>query len=89
MANSNLVQLIKQIAFEAVEAAKPCDYTIGTVINTSPLKIKVSQTMELEEYFLDLTKNVTEENALKKGDKVLMLRKAGGQKYAVIDRVVS
>ena len=121
MSDSNIIQLIKRAAVEAVEAAKPCDYRIGTVISASPLKIKVSQTLELEEDFLDLSRNVTDfktkitmdaqevyhtehiypsttwidaqeitvHNALKKGDKVLMLRKAGGQKYAVIDRVVS
>lgn len=89
MSDSSLIQLIKRAAVEAVEAAKPCDYRIGTVIDTSPLKIKLSQTIELEEDFLDLTQNVAKENALKKGEKVLMLRKAGGQRYAVIDRVVS
>ena len=101
MANSNLVQLIKQIALEAVEAAKPSDYRIGTVTSINPLKIKVSQSIELEEDFLHLTRNVTDfqityneqkitvHNALKKGEKVLMLRKAGGQEYTVIDRVVS
>lgn len=121
MGDSSLIQLIKRAAVEAVEADKPCDYRIGTVISASPLKIKVSQTLEIEENFLDLSRNVTDfkikismnaqnvyhtthsnpsttwideqeitvHNALKKGDKVLMLRKAGGQKYAVIDRVVS
>ena len=121
MSDSNIIQLIKRAAVEAVEAKKPCTYTIGTVTSVSPLKIKVSQTLELEEDFLDLSRNVTDfktkitmdaqevyhtehiypsttwidaqeitvHNALKKGDKVLMLRKAGGQKYAVIDRVVS
>ena len=106
VSDSNIIQLIKRAAVEAVEAAKPCDYRIGTVISASPLKIKVSQTMEIEESFLHLSRNVTDfqteitidtgtkqtctvHNALKKGDKVLMLRKAGGQRYAVIDRVVS
>lgn len=121
MASSNLVQLIKRIALEAVEAEKPCDYRIGTVTSVSPLKIKVSQTLELEEDFLHLARNVTDfktkismnaqsvyhtthtypsttwideqeitvHNALKKGEKVLMIRKAGGQEYIVIDRVVS
>lgn len=121
MGDSSLLQLIKRAAVEAVEAAKPCDYRIGTVISDSPLKIKVSQTMEIEESFLHLSRNVTDfkvkismnaqsvyhtthtnpsdtwideqeitvHNALKKGEKVLMLRKAGGQEYTVIDRVVS
>lgn len=32
---------------------------------------------------------VTIHNALKKGEKVLLLRKSGGQEYAVVDRVVA
>lgn len=32
---------------------------------------------------------ITVHNALKKGEKVLMIRKSGGQDYIVIDRVVS
>lgn len=101
MANSNIVQLIKQIAVEAVKAAKPCDYRTGVVTHTNPLEIKISQTLTLDEDFLDLSRNVTNfetkingqittvENELKVGEKVLMIRKSGGQKYAVIDRVVS
>lgn len=121
MANTNLVQLIQQIATEAVKTSKPCDYMVGTVVSTSPLQIKVSQTLTLEEEFLHLTRNVTDfeteftvdcisvyhtthtvptdtwadrqkitiHNALKTGDKVLLIRKSGGQDFIVIDRVVT
>ena len=101
MANSNIVQLVKQIALEAVEASKPCDYRTGVVTGINPLEIKISQTLTLDESFLDLARNVTDfeilvngqmttiENALKVGEKVLMIRKSGGQRYTVIDRVVS
>ena len=132
MANSSLIQLIKQMAVEAVRASKPCDYIVGSVTETDPLKIKVSNTLILEEEFLDLTRNgtdyetvvsitkeydwktqdksggsgysafethshdiVTEKkkikihNALKADDKVLMLRKSGGQEFIVIDRMVT
>lgn len=121
MASSNFVQLIKRIAADAMEASKPCDYMVGTVTNEDPLRIRVSQNIELEEEFLHLSRNVTDfglrvtmeeqdvyhvthsvpsltwidkqevtiHNALKEGEKVLMLRKAGGQDYIVIDRVVS
>lgn len=34
-------------------------------------------------------KKIKIHNALKKGDKVLMIQKAGGQDYIIIDRVVS
>lgn len=105
MASSNLVQLIKHIAMDAVAAAKPCDYRIGTVMNVEPLKIKVSNSFILEEDFVQLSRNVTNyktnividgitrncqiENKLKKDERVVMIRKAGGQEYVILDRVVS
>lgn len=60
MANSNLVQLIQQIAMDAVKTSKPCDYMVGMVVSEKPLKIKVSQALTLEEEFLHLTRNVTD-----------------------------
>lgn len=132
MANTSLIQLIKQMAVEAVRASKPCDYIVGSVIGIEPLKIKVSNTLILEEEFLELTRNVTDyesevsitkeydwktrdksggsgyaafenhnhdivtekkkikiHNALKPDDKVLMLRKSGGQEFIIIDRMVT
>jgi len=85
--SSNLVQLIKRIALEAVEAAKPCDYRIGTVVSTDPLKIKVSQNVELEDEFLHFVQGVPQDTLLT-GDRVFMIRKAGGQEYTIIDKVV-
>lgn len=123
MADSNLVQLIKKIAMDAVNASKQCDYRVGIVTSTDPLKIKLSNSLTLEEDFLHLTQNVTDyitdvsittdyswetqeqethkhgiviekkeitiHNALQEGEQVLMMRKAGGQEYVVIDRMVS
>ena len=105
MASANLVQLIKQIAVDAVNAGKPCDYRTGIVTQENPLHIKISKSLVLEEDFLHLARNVTDyeveiildgtvkkckiKNGLRKGEKVLMMRKAGGQEFAVIDRVVS
>ena len=104
MASANLVQLIKRIAVDAVNAGKPCNYRTGIVIQENPLHIKVSNSLVLEEEFLHLARNVTDyemeikldgtvkrcqvKNGLKKGERVLMIRKAGGQEFAVIDRVV-
>lgn len=121
--STNLVQLIKKIAMDAVDASKQCDYRVGIVTSTDPLKIKLSNSLTLEEEFLHLTQNVTDyitdvsittdyswetqeqethkhgiviekkeitiHNALQEGEQVLMMRKAGGQEYVVIDRMVS
>ena len=88
MSSSNLIQIIKQAAVEAIEAKKPCDYTTGIVTSVNPLKIKISQTLELRKSFLDLTGTVTTE-ALCAGEKVLLFRKSGGKRYVVKDRMVS
>ncbi len=88
MANSNLVQLIKRIAVEAIEAAKPCDYRVGIVSNATPLVIKVSSSITIDEDFLVLTQTASQIQ-LEKGDKVFILRKSGGNEYIVIDKVVS
>lgn len=69
------------------------------------IKLSESDGLVLSADFLHLSRNVTDysvsitlsgtshtmnvHNALKKGDKVLMIRKWGGQDYIVVDKVVS
>lgn len=69
------------------------------------IKLSEGDGLELEADFLHLARNVTDfeatvsisgeeqkmkiHNSLKKGEKVLMVRKWGGQDYIVVDRVVS
>lgn len=57
---NELVQVIKQIAGEAVEAGKPTGVTYGEVINIAPLEIKIEQKLILPEEFFKLTKAVTD-----------------------------
>ena len=104
MYNTNdLVKLIKKAAVDAVNASKPANMLFGTVISTSPLKIKVDQKLTLGKAQLVLSENLTNRsvsilidgvqqtatirNALKKGDEVIMMQLSGGQKYIVIDRI--
>lgn len=49
--SDSLVQLIKKIAMDAVRSAKMSDYKIGTVSGVSPLIIKMSNTLEIDEDF--------------------------------------
>lgn len=60
IAATNMTQLIKQIAAEAVAAGKPCDIVTGTVVSVKPLKIKVSQKLAPSEEFLLLGRNVSD-----------------------------
>lgn len=57
--NESLLNLIKQISINAVEATKPTAFLFGTVISASPLKIKVSNNLILTEEFLVVPKSLT------------------------------
>lgn len=57
---NNLLEVIKQISVEAVDAKKPAGLLFGKVISASPLKITVEQKMTLTMEQLVLTRNVTD-----------------------------
>lgn len=99
---ADLVESMKTAALGAVEASKPVNVFFGNVVSASPLKISVEQKMTLEAPQLVLTRNVTEyrldmtagerrayivHNGLAVGDKVILIRGQGGQKFIVIDRL--
>lgn len=55
----NLIELIKQIAINAIENTKPVNIFYGEVTSADPLVIKVEQKNYTKE-FLVLTRNVTD-----------------------------
>lgn len=100
---TDLLNIVKKAAIEAVNTSQPCDFCFGKVTSVNPLNILVEQKMTLGNAQLILTRNVTDfkieittsetkeitiHNALQIGDKVILLKKKGGQKYLVLDRVV-
>lgn len=100
----DIIYAIKKASIDAVDARQDCDYIYGTVTSIDPLTISIMQGLELYKEQLILTMNVTNhkskiilddetktitiKNALEVGETVIMLRKKGGQKYLVLDRVV-
>lgn len=98
-----LLRTIKKAALEAVEATKPTTVLFGKVISVSPLKISLDQKLTLESPFVVAPQTLTdfemkilidgEEktikvfNALKVGEKVILLKSQGGQQYFILDRV--
>ena len=99
----DLLKMIKKTAVEAVNASKPANMVFGKVISVSPLKIKIDQKLILTsaqlvvsqsvtKYRLSVTlddesKTMTVDNALKKGEEVILMQVSGGQKYIVIDKI--
>lgn len=99
----DILYAIKKAALDAVDARQDCDFIYGKVISIEPLTINIAQGIDLTEKQLVLTRNVTDyetsivldgthdvtiKNALQEGEVVILLRKKGGQKYLVLDRVV-
>lgn len=71
---------------DAYRASKPCDTVIGTVTKVDPVTVRISQKMTLSGEFLGATQTALA--SIKKGEKVLMMRQSGGQKYYIIDKAV-
>lgn len=100
---SDLITLIKKAAVEAVEGEKPTGVLFGTVTATSPLTVNVEQKLTLLSEMLIVPKSLTDfsvtavvndetftlkiNNSLKNGDKVLLLRMQGGQRFVIIDKL--
>ncbi|MCB6367337.1 DUF2577 domain-containing protein [Intestinibacillus massiliensis] len=84
--SEQLLTLIKQAAVEAVQAAAPMEITFGTVQSVSPLKIKIGSKHTIDEDFLIKTEASVDK--LAKGDKAVLLRMQGGQRFLFIDKVV-
>ena len=61
---NDLLEIIKKVAVEAVDAKKPSGLLFGKVISDSPLKVLVEQKMTLTIEQLVLCRNVTDFNVM-------------------------
>lgn len=73
--------MMKQAAIEAVEAANPVRIQRGSVVETSPLKIKVSQKISLTKEQIVTCRGI---GPVESGDTVILLQQQGGQEYIVL-----
>ena len=83
MHNNDLFNLLKQIAVNAVASTKPCNWCYGYVKSTETLKVTLSDKLEIDEDFIEFG-SFKKEN-LKIGDKLILLQKAGGQLFLLLD----
>lgn len=85
MPDTNLIQIIKRAALDAVKASKPCCIMKGTVINLNPIEVQIKQNMILDEAFLLIPKRI--QKSIKQGDSVALLRQDGGQVFYILDQI--
>lgn len=86
---TDLVKLIKKAAYEAVEASQPADFCFGTVKSLSPLSIEIEKKLTLTAPQLVSTETVKTLSPLEEGDEVVLFKKKGGQRYLILDKVVT
>ncbi len=100
---NDLLKAIKTAALDVINSTKPMTVTYGLVTKETPLEIKLEQKFNLSEKQLILSRNVTDyttlmtigsgrqiatiHNKLKEGERVILLREPGGEKYLVHDRI--
>lgn len=60
--SNQLIQLVKAISLQAVDAEKPCEVKFGVVTQVEPLKIKLSDRIILDEEDLILSDSVRDHN---------------------------
>lgn len=111
-----LVELIKKIAVNAIEAKKPVNVSIARITELNPLTVQINPKMVLSSqliitqtiqdmidgYYIGEGKRsflISETSSaegvtpgelrrLTVGDKVLLIRVQGGQKFIVMDKVI-
>ena|GEM_PF-2512687 len=76
-----LVQTIKKAAVEAVEAGVPAAPCVGMVDQEDPLLVRVNQRLTLSGRRLLFLRG---QETPRVGDRLALLRFAGGQKYLVL-----
>lgn len=82
---ADVISILKRIATEAVDAARPADIFYGTVRQLSPLTVSISQKQELSGSFLRMTQTAAE-RIWHVGERVILLQKPGGQEFVILDK---
>lgn len=80
---SNIGDVIKELAVNAVEAQKPVEVVIGRVIDDENLKIRLEQRLTIDKSVIDLCRDIN----IGVDDTVVMLRYNRGQRYLVINAI--
>lgn len=76
--SSGIIDAIKQACVNGIDASKPVELYMGTILSTDPIKVKLSEVLTLG------NKQVSVNGEVNKDDLVMVVRQQGGQKYIVL-----
>ena len=92
MSAQRWIELVKKAALEAYEASYPVKVLFGRVASAAPLAVRIDQKHTIPQEFLTVaagTRRIQDvQPGLQAGDKVVLLRMQGGQRYILLDKVV-
>ncbi len=83
---ADMVDVIKQVAINAVNAGGPMALLFAKVDSLSPIKITIEQRLSIPSAFIVVTETANTNIAV--GDTVIVIRQQGGQRYVILDKVV-
>ena len=81
----DMFNAMKQIAENVFTAMRPADWCYGKVISLDPFQVQIDQKLPLKKEFLAVRTGVSA-SSFKVGDKLILLRKQGGQEYLILDK---
>ena len=81
----DLFTAMKQIAKDVFDTLQPADWCYGKVISLDPCQVQIDQKLPLKKEFLAVRTGVSA-SSFKVGDKLILLRKQGGQEYLILDK---
>ena len=81
----DMFNAMKQIAENVFTAMRPADWCYGKVISLSPFQVQIDQKLPLKKEFLAVRTGVSA-SSFKVGDKLILLRKQGGQEFLILDK---
>ncbi|MDO4459468.1 MAG: DUF2577 family protein [Clostridia bacterium] len=82
MYSDEILETIKKIAKEAVNADKPLEVVYGVCSNKEPLRIRISENIEIDGDWLEVSGGA----GIEPGDKVVLLKAMQGRKFIILSK---
>lgn len=83
-----IANTIKEIVINYINYANLSDVVFGTVLVSSPIKVKLdsSSNLQIGEPFIVVTDKFKKE-PLEVGNKIVLIKAKGGQKFVILDKL--